>query len=107
MSPPSNSKSPRLSWLSSHLAMAEAILGLQMRVNAITAELARLRTAQPVPGGPGPPHRPRRPMDWKALAEWAETVGRIFSLPWVQAVIGLALPVLAYLGRWLTKLVGG
>jgi hypothetical protein len=95
----SPTKSQRLSWASSHLVLAEAILDLQVRVNAITQELAPLR--KPISG-------PRcRPINLRGLADALMALREILSTPAMQALITGLLPMLAALARWLLRWLVG
>jgi hypothetical protein len=99
MSSTSHTKSPRLSWVSSHLALAEAVLDLQVRTNAITRELALM-----------PRHRSGARclrINWKGLAETISALRELLSTPAMQALVTGLLPLIAGIGKWLLRLLFG
>jgi len=91
----SNTKSPRLSWLESHLLLAQAVLQLQQEVIAIKGALAMRKLDGSEP-------RSLR-VDLKTLVQWIEAIGKLASTPFGQMVIGIAMAGAAALWRWITR----
>jgi hypothetical protein len=91
-------KSGKLSWVSTHLALAEAVLALQQEVAAIKGELA----LRPTP----PSGRRCRPINWKGISDAMTALREVLATPAAQALTAIILPLIAAVGRWLLRWLG-
>jgi hypothetical protein len=91
----SSTKSPPLWLLQGQLDLAHAVLSLQRQVGELREQVAGMMN--------GSTSRSKR-IDWKAFGETVQAIARFLATPSGQALLGLLLPILAGLVKWLAKL---
>jgi hypothetical protein len=94
----SSVKSHRLSWVASHLTLAEAILALQREVLSIKADLAQRATT-------GSTSRCIS-IDWERLARAMEALRDTMKSPAAQSIIALFSPLVVAVVRALRAWLG-